>query len=159
MRFAKTIILLAVSVVASGCSLVEYKPLGKEPLKNASGHVIGYRERLCDCKAGEELDRVVLFTPRYTEAGTVVGYEEKIKNGVVLWDTRGKRIGSRYVDLRRRGTNARHPGLTILFRSPPRARRPPGARRPAGGARDHGGHQAAPGDPDLAGPPARVRGA
>jgi len=75
MRFAKTIILLAVSLVASGCSLLEYKPLGKETLKNASGHVIGYRERLCDCKAGEELDRVVLFTPHYTEAGTVIGYD------------------------------------------------------------------------------------
>ena len=123
MRFAKTIIQLAVSLVASGCSLLEYKPLGKETLKNASGHVIGYRERLCDCKAGEELDRVVLFTPRYTEAGTVIGYEEKIKNGVVLWDTRGKRIGSRYVDLRSRGTNARNSGLTIVFRSTPDAER------------------------------------
>ena len=116
MRFVKTIILLAVSLVASGCSLLDYKPLGKENLKNAQGHVIGYRERLCDCKAGEELDRVVLFTPRYTEAGTVIAYEEKIKNGVVLWDTRGKRVGSRYVDLRSRGTNARNSGLMIVFR-------------------------------------------
>ena len=116
MRFAKTIILLAVSLVASGCSLLDYKPLGKETLKNAQGHTIGYRERLCDCKAGEELDRVVLFTPRYTEAGTVIAYEEKIKNGVVLWDTRGKRVGSRYVDLRSRGTNSYNSGLTIVFR-------------------------------------------
>jgi len=68
-------------------------------------------------------EALVLFTPRYTEAGTVVGYEEKIKNGVVLWDTRGKRIGSRYVDLRSRGTNARNSGLTIVFRSTPDAER------------------------------------
>ena len=115
MRFAKTIILLAVSLVASGCSLLDYKPLGKETLKNAQGHTIGYRERLCDCKAGEELDRIVLFTPRYSERGTVVAYEERIKNGVVLWDTRGKRVGSRYVDLRSRGSNARNSGLTIVF--------------------------------------------
>jgi hypothetical protein len=108
---------LAACLAASGCSLLEYQPLGKETLKNAQGHVIGYRERLCDCRAGEELDRVVLFTPRLTEAGNVFGYEEKIKNGVVLWDTRGKRIGSRYVDLRSRGTNARNSGLTIVFRS------------------------------------------
>ena len=103
--------------------MMEYKPLGKETLKNSQGHVIGYRERLCDCAAGEELDRVVLFTPRLTEAGNVIGYEEKIKNGVVLWDTRGKRIGSRYVDLRSRGTNARNSGLTIVFRSSAEAER------------------------------------
>jgi len=103
--------------------MMEYKPLGKETLKNSQGHVIGYRERLCDCAAGEELDRVVLFTPRLTEAGTVMGYEEKIKNGVVLWNLRGKRIGSRYVDLRSRGTNARNSGLTIVFRSSPEAER------------------------------------
>ena len=103
--------------------MMEYKPLGKETLKNSQGHVIGYRERLCDCAAGEELDRVVLFTPRLTEAGTVIGYEEKIKNGVVLWNLRGKRIGSRYVDLRSRGTNARNSGLTIVFRSSSEAER------------------------------------
>ena len=123
MRFSRTMVLLAVSLAASGCSVVEYKPLGKENLKNSQGHVIGYRERMCDCAAGEELDRVVLFTPRLTEAGNVIGYEEKIKNGVVLWNLRGKRIGSRYVDLRSRGTNARNSGLTIVFRSAAEAER------------------------------------
>ena len=60
---------------------------------------------------------MVLFTPLRTEAGTIIGYEEKIKNGFQLWDTRGKRVGTRYVDLRSRGTNARNSGLTIVFRS------------------------------------------
>lgn len=115
MRFMKMIGLLAVTLVASGCSMLEFKPLGKETLKNAQGHTIGYRERLCDCKAGEELDRISLFTPRYSERGTVVAYEEKIKGGVVLWDLNGKRVGSRYVDLRSRGSNARNSGLTIVF--------------------------------------------
>jgi hypothetical protein len=123
MRFTKTIGVLAVSLAASGCSLLEYQPLAKENLKNSQGHVIGYRERLCDCSAGEELDRVVLFTPRLTEAGTIIGYEEKIKNGFQLWDLRGKRVGTRYVDLRSRGTNARNSGLTIVFRSSSEAER------------------------------------
>jgi hypothetical protein len=123
MRFIKTIGVLAVSLAASGCSLLEFKPLDKETLKNSQGHVIGYRERLCDCSAGEELDRVVLFTPRLTEAGNVIGYEEKIKNGVVLWDLRGKRVGTRYVDLRSRGSNARNSGFTIVFRSSSEAER------------------------------------
>jgi hypothetical protein len=114
MKLAKTII-LALTLAAGGCSVMEYKPLGKDTLTNAQGHVIGYRERLCDCGKGEELDRVVLFTPRLSERGTVVAYEERIKGGVVLRDLSGKRIGSRYVDLRSRGSNARNSGLTIVF--------------------------------------------
>lgn len=114
MKLAKTII-LAFSLAAGGCSVLEYKPLGKETLRNAQGHVIGYTERLCDCKAGEELDRVVLFTPRLGERGKVVAYEERVKGGAVLRDVNGKRIGHRYVDLRSRGSNARNGGLTIVF--------------------------------------------
>jgi len=114
MKLAKTII-LAITLAAGGCSMLEFKQLGKETLKNSQGHVVGYRERLCDCGKGEELDRIVLFTPRLSERGKVVAYEERIKGGVVLWDLRGKRIGSRYVDLRSRGTNARNSGLTIVF--------------------------------------------
>jgi hypothetical protein len=38
-----------------------------------------------------------------------------MKGGVVLRDLTGKRIGSRYVDLRSRGSNARNSGLTIVF--------------------------------------------
>jgi hypothetical protein len=36
--------------------------------------------------------------------------------GAVLRDLNGKLIGTRYADLRSRGTNARNPGLTIAFR-------------------------------------------
>ena len=109
--------LLALAVAASGCTTVGYESLGgREKLTNAQGHLIVYKERLCDCKAGEELDRVVLFTPRLGENGGVVAYEERVRGGVVLWDLKGKRIGSRYVDLRSRGTNAHNSGLMIVFR-------------------------------------------
>jgi hypothetical protein len=93
--------------------MLDFKQLGKQTLKNDQGHVVGYKERLAD--GGEELDRVVLFTPRLSTSGRVMAYEERIKGGVVLWDLRGKRIGSRYVDLRSRGTNAHNSGLTIVF--------------------------------------------
>ncbi|MGH8689422.1 MAG: hypothetical protein ACREUS_00190 [Burkholderiales bacterium] len=116
MRVPKTV-LLALALAAGGCSTLEYKALGKETLKNSEGHVIGYKERLYDGKAGEEIDRVVLFTPRFGENGNIVAYEERTKGGGVLWDLRGKRIGARYVDLRSRGTNAHNSGLTIVFRS------------------------------------------
>lgn len=114
MKLARTGI-LTLALAAGGCSVVEFKPLGKETLKNADGHVIGYIERLCDCGNGEELDRVVLYTPRLGERGKVVAYEERIKGGAILRDVNGKRIGTRYVDLRSRGTNARNSGFTIVF--------------------------------------------
>jgi hypothetical protein len=110
------IAVLTLALAAGGCSVLDYKSLGgKETLKNAQGHVIGYKERVADGQAAEEIDRVVLFTPRFSETGRVVAYEERMKGGVILWDTRGKRIGSRYVDLRSRGSNARNAGLTIVF--------------------------------------------
>ena len=102
---------LALLLAAGGCASVEQKTFGgKEMLKNAEGHVIGYKER------ADDVDRVVLFTPRFSERGSIVAYEERIKGGVVLWDLRGKRVGARYVDLRSRGTNAYNGGLTIVFR-------------------------------------------
>jgi hypothetical protein len=112
MRFAKTM-LLALSLAAGGCSVLDTKPLGQESLKNAQGHVIGYSERLR--AGGEELDRVVLFTPRLGQRGTVVAYEERTRGGAVLRDPSGRLIGARYVDLRSRGSNARNAGLTIVF--------------------------------------------
>jgi len=114
MKILKTTV-LALALAAGGCSTPEFKPLGTEALKNSQGHVIGYVERLCDCGKGEELDRVVLYTPRLGERGKVVAYEERVKGGVILHDLNGKRIGSRYVDLRSRGSNARNSGLTIVF--------------------------------------------
>jgi hypothetical protein len=114
MKVLKTIV-LALSLATGGCAMLDFKQLGKQTLKNEQGHVIGYKERICDCAAGEELDRVVLFNPRLSTSGRVMAYEERIKGGVVLWDLRGKRIGSRYVDLRSRGTNAHSSGLTIVF--------------------------------------------
>ena len=114
MKLLKAGILVA-ALAAGGCSGLEFKPLGKETLRNADGHVIGYVERLCDCGKGEELDRVVLYTPRIGERGTVVAYEERIKGGAIVRDVNGRRIGTRYVDLRSRGSNARNSGLTIVF--------------------------------------------
>jgi len=112
MKLLKTIV-LALSLATGGCAMLDFKQLGKQTLKNDQGHIVGYKERLAD--GGEELDRVVLFTPRLSTSGRVMAYEERIKGGVVLWDLRGKRIGSRYVDLRSRGTNAHNSGLTIVF--------------------------------------------
>src|ERR671922_2487778 len=113
MKLVKTII-LSLTLAAGGCSMMQFKPLGKETLKNEQGHVIGYVERMCDCGKGEELDRVVLFTPRRGERGKIVAYEERVKGGAILRDLNGKRIGNRWADLRSRGTNPHNSGLTIV---------------------------------------------
>jgi hypothetical protein len=113
MKALKTI-LLALSLGAGGCSVMDYKALGSsEVIKNSQGHVIGYRERLS--ADAEELDRVVLFTPKMGERGKVVAYEERVKGGAVLRDVNGKRIGNRFADLRSRGSNRGNGGLTIVF--------------------------------------------
>ena len=110
MKLTKTLI-LAFALAAGGCSTLDSQSLsGKTRIKNDQGHVVGYKEH------GDGIDRVVLFTPRVGESGNVVAYEEHMKGGVILWDLRGKRVGSRYVDLRSRGTNAGNAGLTIVFR-------------------------------------------
>jgi len=114
-------LLLVAGLLVGGCSSVEFKPLGVEPLRNAQGHVIGQKEMLCDCRTGEELARLSLYIPRI-EDGKVVGYEERVRGGSVLRDLNGKAIGNRFVDLRSRATNKQNRGLTVVFISTPSAR-------------------------------------
>jgi hypothetical protein len=124
MRIATTITILALGLAAGGCSTVEMKQVSMQPLRNAEGHVIGQKETLCDCRNGERISRVALFEPRYDGHGALVGYQERIPGGVVLRDLNGRRIGSRYIDLRSRATNAQNQGLTIIVYSQPAARPP-----------------------------------
>ncbi len=114
-------IVLALALAAGGCSTGDFKSLGRiEPLRDASGHVVGYKEAICDCKKGEEFTRIQLYVPRVDDAGRIVGYEEPVKGGTaILHDLNGKVIGRRYVDLRSRATNAGNKGLTIVFHSKP----------------------------------------
>ena len=114
--------LLALTLAAAGCSsTADFKSLGRiEPLRDAKGHVVGYKEAFCDCKKGEEFARIQLYVPRVDDNGRIVGYEERVKGGTaILHDVNGKVIGRRYVDLRSRATNAGNRGLTIVFHSKP----------------------------------------
>ncbi len=121
MKITTRTILLATALLAGGCSSIEFKPLGIEPLRNAQGHVIGQKEVLCDCRTGEELARLSLYLPRI-EGGKVIGYEERVQGGSVLRDLNGKAIGNRFVDLRSRATNRQNRGLTVVFVSTPSER-------------------------------------
>ena len=121
MRFVPIALVLALAALASGCSSVEWKQMSLQPLKNDAGHVIGQKELLCDCKNGERIARLALFEPRFDERGVLVGYEEKIRGGVQLRDLNGRRIGTRYADVRTCGNNPKSKGLTIIVHGAPAA--------------------------------------
>jgi hypothetical protein len=108
--------------LAAGCSHIdytagEYKPVARENLKNAQGHVVGYKEVVRDAASGEEMTQIALFVPRVGERGQIIGYEERVRGGSVLRDLYGKKIGGRFVDLRSRGSNPQNKGFTIIVSS------------------------------------------
>ena len=115
MRLAVIAVILGLTTLASGCSSVEWKQMSMQPLRNEQGHVIGQKELLCDCKNGERIARLALFEPRFDERGVLVGYEEKVRGGVQLRDLNGRRIGTRFMDLRSGKS------LTITVHSQPAA--------------------------------------
>src|ERR1041384_5684906 len=106
----KLSLLLALGLLAA-CATTEYRCLSTEPLKNEDGHVVGHKERLRQVKTGEEFEQVIEYTPRRDEKGTIVGYEEPVREGTMLRDVNGRRVGVRYNDLRSRGTNPGNEGV------------------------------------------------
>jgi len=112
----RTALILTIALAAGGCSVIETKSVAREDLKNAQGHVIGYKDLLLDSRTGEELAQITLFVPRLDERGEIVGYEERVRGGTVLHDLSGKRIGARWLDVRSRGRNPQNKGLLIMVR-------------------------------------------
>ena len=112
----KVAAVVSLGLAASGCSVLESKSVAREDLKNAQGHVIGYKDVMRDARTGEELAQLALFVPRVNTRGDVVGYEERVRGGSVLRDLSGKKIGGRFVDVRSRGTNPQNAGLMIVVR-------------------------------------------
>jgi hypothetical protein len=112
----RTAIILALGLAAGGCSILDTKTVAREDLRNAQGHVIGYKDVMRDSRTGEELAQIALFVPRVGERGEIIGYEERVRGGSVLRDLNGKRIGGRWDDLRSRGNNPQSRGLLIVVR-------------------------------------------
>ena len=109
----RTAVILALGFAAGGCTHLsspssEVQALGREDLRNAQGHVIGYKELARDASTGERITQIALFVPRLSATGRIVGYEERVRGGSVLHDLYGKKVGGRFDDLRSR----KH--LTIL---------------------------------------------
>jgi hypothetical protein len=121
-RVTTLAMIVGLAALASGCSSVEWKQVSTQPLRNQQGHVIGQKETLCDCVNGERIARLALFEPRFDERGVLVGYEEKMRGGVQLRDLNGRRIGTRFADVRSRANNPNSKGLTIIVHSQPAER-------------------------------------
>jgi hypothetical protein len=113
-RLTNTVLITALGLLAGGCSVMQTTPVAREELRNAQGHVVGTKEIMRDARTGEELAQIALFVPRINKQGEIVGYEERVRGGTVLRDLNGKRIGSRWVDVRSRGSNPQSSGLLIV---------------------------------------------
>jgi hypothetical protein len=118
-RLTTLAMIVGMVALASGCSSIEWTQMSMQPLRNEQGHVVGQKEMLCDCRNGEHVARLALFEPRFDERGILVGYEEKIRGGIVLRDLNGRRIGTRFADMRTRANNPNSRGLTIIVHSQP----------------------------------------
>lgn len=125
-----TLIRTALILALGGCTAIETKPVARENLRNAQGHVVGYKELMRDERTGEELAQITLFVPLLGERGEIVGYEERERGGTVVRDVNGKRIGARWLDVRSRGTNPQNKGLVITVRGK-EAERAPVAQAPS----------------------------
>src|SRR5439155_18458182 len=86
----RTAIILALGLAAGGCSVIETKSVAREDLKNALGHVVGYKDMMRVFRTGEELAQIALFVPRVGERGEIVGYEERVRGGAGLRGLNGK---------------------------------------------------------------------
>ena len=113
-RLTNTVLIATLGLLAGGCSIMETTPVAREELRNAQGHVVGSKQIMRDAHTGEELAQIALFVARINPQGEIVGYEERVRGGTVLRDLNGRRIGSRWVDVRTRGNKPQSSGLLIV---------------------------------------------
>ena len=121
----RTAIILALGLAAGGCSIIETKPVAHEDLKNAQGHIVGYKDTVRDRETGEEMAQIALFVPRFSDSGKIIGYEERVRGGSILRDLNGRKIGGRWLDVRS------GKGLVIVVRGKDSAERVAVAQAPS----------------------------
>jgi len=116
---------IALGLAAGGCSVLETKSMAHEDLKNARGHVVGYKDTVREQQTGEEMSQIALFVPRFSESGKIIGYEERVRGGSILRDLNGRKIGGRWLDVRS------GKGLVIVVRGKDSAERVAMAQAPS----------------------------
>ena len=117
-RLLKLAVVAGLGYIASGCSLLsEYRAIDRAAIRNPEGHVVGQKETLKYRGTGEEMTRIAIYTPWRGQDGQIAGYEERTSSGSVIRDLQGNVIGSRWRDLRSRGTN-RNEGFAVVMSAP-----------------------------------------
>jgi hypothetical protein len=117
-RMLKLVVIAGLGYIASGCSLLsEYRAVDRAAILNPEGHVVGQKEILKYRGTGEEMTRIAIYTPWRGHDGQIAGYEERTRGGSVIRDLQGNIIGSRWKDLRSRGTN-RSEGFAVVMSAP-----------------------------------------
>ena len=104
------VVALAVSFLTA-CAGTPPREHATTPIRDAEGHVVGHKEM----KDGREV--ITQYTPRFDKSGALVAFEEPTRDGVVIRNLDGKRIGVRYNDLRSRGSNPGSEGVSIVMPS------------------------------------------
>jgi hypothetical protein len=116
----RTTVILALGFAAAGCSNLDTKQdsasVTREDLRNAQGHLVGYKDVMRDAQTGEELAQIGLYVPRLDSRGDIVGYEERVRGGTILRDLNGRKIGGRFLDVRSKASNPNGGGLMIIVR-------------------------------------------
>jgi hypothetical protein len=105
----KSALVVALGFAVSGCSTLELRQTDQANLTDAQGHVIGHKEILLDQRSGEQVARISLYVPLTNSRGQLVGYEEASKGGSIIRDISGRRIGTRWHDVRS------GKGITMVF--------------------------------------------
>jgi hypothetical protein len=117
-KLVKLAAIVGLGYIASGCSMLsEYRAIDRSAIRNPEGHVVGQKETLKYRGTGEEMTRIAIYTPWRGHDGQIAGYEERTGSGSVIRDLQGNIIGSRWKDLRSRGTN-RNEGIAVVFSTP-----------------------------------------
>ena len=109
-------LIAAAALALAGCATPDQlTTIHKEMFRNDEGRVVGHREYLRNPRTGEIVHKVELYAALLDPEGKVIGYEERMRGGSIVYDEEGRPIGARIVDLRSKGTNPRGGGVVFMY--------------------------------------------
>ena len=113
----RTLLILTASFAIGGCSTMsgDFTPSSRQAMKNDEGHVVGYKQMLRNQETGEVSAQVQLFVPVKNAQGEVIAYEERTGDNSIIRGIDGRPIGTRFNDVRSRGTNVKSKGITLII--------------------------------------------
>lgn len=120
-RILTRTLMVAAALALVGCASVnpQVTPVASstQAVRDAEGNIAGYKQMLRDEQTGEVVAQVKMFTPIRNDGGQLVGYEEQSGEGAIIRDLNGRRVGTRFTDMRSRQTNSKTKGITFIMGS------------------------------------------